>query len=149
MDLDAMHRQVQGLMKFRTEVENLIKNGVADVAAETGPESLSGRLGALEDTVTGVQKALDELGPKLADLPALLEGVSALQDLADNKDRLLAAAEWIDQNKEQVAALVQIGDDLADPAAETATGTAGEATGAAAATGGTNTAPDSAATPSA
>lgn len=164
MDIDVIHRQVQGLVKFRTAVEAFLANAGHDIGAEASDHSIgdrvteletrfaglapsddtttASRLTALEEIVTGIQKALDELGPKLADLPALLEGVSALKDLADNKDRLLAAADWVDQNKEQVAALVQIGDDLAG----TASDAAGAAAGAASVTGGTNPAPDATAT---
>lgn len=149
MDLDAVHRQVQGLVKFRAQVEAFLANAGHDLAAEAADMSLGTRLTSLEETVTGIQQELDGLGPKLADLPALLEGVNKLADLAAQKDRILAALDWIDQNKEQVAALVQIGDDLADPAgkdgggaagASTLTGTAnagaGEAAGAGSAAGG-------------
>lgn len=172
MDHDVMHRQVQGLMKFRTLVEQFLQNAGHDLEAEAGVKSLSDRMTDLEaaagsgstgaglaDRITALEgkfadfeklaATLPDLSEKLADLPAILDGVSKVADLADRKTDLLAAADWVAQNSAPVGELLKIGDDLADPAAEPATGTAGDGTGATAAAGGTNPAPDSAATPSA
>lgn len=144
MDLDVVHRQVQGLIAFRTKVEQFISNAGHDIEAEAGVSSLGDRVAALEaksgsapagdttglaDRISALEGKFDDLSTKVADLPAILDGVSKLADLAAQKDRLLAAADWVDQNGQQVAELLKIGDDLA-PAAGTANAGAAAATGA-------------------
>ena len=152
MDLDAMHRQVQGLAKFRTQVEQFIQNAGHDLEAEAGVKSLSDRVtdiehaagtgsdGVLADRMTALEGKFAEIETKLADLPAILDGVSKLADLADRKADILAAADWVAQNSAPVAELLKIGDDLADPAAGTANAGAGEATGAVSGDAGTQAA---------
>lgn len=151
MDVDKIQRQVTGLVAFRTKVEQFLSNAGHDLEAEAGVQSLGERVAALEaasgsgtadsglaDRVASLESKFEDISSKLADLPAILDGVSKLADLAAQKDRLLAAADWVDQNGQQVAELLKIGDDLAG----TAAGTSGSASGAGSATGGTNPAPD-------
>lgn len=147
MDLDVIHKNVQGLMAFKAKVESLLANAGTDLGAEATAsmsdrfKAVEDRLTELEEHVSSIQQAFDDLGPKLQDLPAVLEGVANLQ----------AMAEWFADHREGLEALLSIGDDFApqqDPASGTANAGAGDTTGTISGAGGTE-APASDAKPSA
>lgn len=172
MDLDVVHRQVQGLQKFKERVEAFLANSGVDLAAEAGDQALSTRMTALEEHVASVQKTLDDLAPKLADLPAILEGVTSLQKaLADAEAentagqpahdafqaRLDGLLTWFDDRKAGLETLLSIGDDFQADVGTTAGGGAtftggtdsGTANAGAAAAGGAAAAPDGTVDPAA
>lgn len=157
MDHDVMHKDVQGLKKFRAEAEEAITfykglkaaGGALPAAAGPDPavEELSKHVDSLAEAVTLLQQASDtSKGVAAADLGGDFEQRLAALESAKLDPALLERIEtmltWFEANQEGLEVLLSLD---GEPDAQTASGPANagaqDGTGAAAEKSGTDVAP--------
>lgn len=113
MDIDAMGKHVQGLLKFKQEFEQLLRNAGHDIAGETGSVSAIDRLAAAEGHLTELGETVAGIQQQLESLPDLVEGLAGVKDMAA----------WFAENRSGLEVLLSIGDDATGGGNGGATGT--------------------------
>lgn len=143
MDLDA---SLKGLHSFKARMEKLLDGGLlarleaaAESASGSGNEEIAKHVGELEDTVSGIQQALEKLPVTIAS--ALEEALLPFKQQMDVVEKLADPAvidllDWLASRREAIEVLCSLGD--------TADGTDEAAAGAAPPTGKDNAAVDEA-----
>jgi hypothetical protein len=103
MDIDAMGKQLSGLLAFKKRIEELLDGG-ADAGTGTAAEAISAQIG-------GLRKDLSDISDDVAALQA------SKAEATDMSTRLSDMLTWFEANKGGLDVLLSIGDSLSSASA--------------------------------